>query len=76
VSQSCWQRITRQDFANSLFWLLAKPLDKAVGKGTLLAKLACFAGKKAQLCQQLCPMLLAKLGTLFFYCFLAFKPHV
>jgi hypothetical protein len=47
VSQSCWQRITRQGFANSLFWLLAKPLDEAVGKGTLLAKLACFAGEKA-----------------------------
>jgi hypothetical protein len=59
--------------------LLAKPLDKVVGKGTLLAKLACFAGKKAQLRQQLCPMLLAKLGNiffLFFCCFLAFKPHV
>jgi hypothetical protein len=47
VSQSCWQRITRQGFANSFSWLLAKPLDKVVGKETLLAKLACFAGEKA-----------------------------
>jgi hypothetical protein len=57
VSQSCWQRITRQGFSNSMSWLLAKPLDKVVGKGTLLAKLACFAREKALLCQQLCPML-------------------
>jgi hypothetical protein len=46
VSQPFWQRIPRHGFANSLFWLLAKPLDKDVGKGTLLEKLACFAGKK------------------------------
>jgi hypothetical protein len=41
-------------------------MDKAVGKGTLLAKLACFAGEQAQLCLQLCPMLLGKLGNNFF----------
>jgi hypothetical protein len=75
VSQPCWQRITRHGFANSLFWLLAKPLDKAVGKGTLLEKLACFARKKDQLCQQLCPMLLAKLGNNFFpFSFAVFLP--
>jgi hypothetical protein len=73
--------VVGEGFANSVTVLLAtnytsglcQQLVLAVGKGTLLTKLACFAGKKAQLCQQFCPMLLAKLGNNFFPFILLFS---